>query len=681
MNKEQLYGIFSVIPLNGKVPKLKKWQEAISDKIIWDKIKDHEGNIGIVCGFEGLEVIDIDNHFGDADILLSNVRSVFDVSGCVLIKTGGGGYHIYYRCEEIEASQKLAMRVNKDKKPEVLIETRGKGGQVVFYSEILEGDLKNIRVLSIEEREEILNACRSLNEIDPTPERKNKKTKEEDKPGTQYIEDPGSIEETKALLKQAGWSELNDKYWRRPGKKTGVSATFGKVGINKFYVFSSNAYPFEDRQSYTMFGVRAMLMHGGSYENCAKELSEKYKKPKQKPKSKDKWETLKSIIKDWNLKFRLNELTQVFEVSRNGSDYKKAGLIYGDIIMEMETKRGVKSISKSKLDEMICNSTFCELYNPIANFIKSIPAWDKKDNFKELCKYIELASGEKQEFFESMLKKHFVRILRCAIEKDYVNRISLIFHGPQNIGKSYFFRWITNDEIYNEDPIRTDNKDSILALGRYLLINLDDLDELNKTEVGKLKSFISRGTVTQRVAYGRHDEKFNRIASFVGSTNKSDILSDETNTRWVILKTKSFNWQEYIKKINPMQLWAEAIEMYKNDPLSGELTTVECSEREQRNNVQFLETSMERELLERHFTETTGSYMNATDVQNIIITNFPLMKINFYKLTRELRRVFGEAQPHRYKGKQGRYYMISHDLYTNVPNPVAGEIAQENLPF
>ena len=334
MKKGQLYEIFSIIPLNGKIPILKRWQGYIDKKVEWDKIDKHDGNLGIVCGFEGLEVIDIDNHFLDADALLSSVLSMFDITGCVLIKTGGGGYHIYYRCEEVEGSQKLASRINKEGNPETLIETRGKGGQVVFYDNILQGDLKNIRVLTIEERNELLEVCRSLNEIDPTPERKNKKLKDEDKPGTKYIEDPGSIEETKSLLKQAGWTELNDKYWRRPGKKTGVSATFGKVGINKFYVFSSNAYPFEDRQSYTMFGVRAMLKHGGNYENCAKELSAKYdiSKPKEKT-ANGKWEILKSIIKDWNLKFRLNELTQVFEVSRNNGEFKKAYLRryhYGD---------------------------------------------------------------------------------------------------------------------------------------------------------------------------------------------------------------------------------------------------------------------------------------------------------------------------------------------------------------
>ena len=66
--------------------------------------------IGFACGFNGYEVIDIDNHFGDADDLFQFVYDNYDLTNFPIVKTMGGGYHIYYRCEKANGNQKYAVR-------------------------------------------------------------------------------------------------------------------------------------------------------------------------------------------------------------------------------------------------------------------------------------------------------------------------------------------------------------------------------------------------------------------------------------------------------------------------------------------------------------------------------------------------------------------------------------------
>jgi len=63
-----------------------------------------------------------------------------------------------------------------------------------------------------------------------------------------------------------------NEYWRRPGKDSGWSATL-KDGV--FYVFSSNASPFEPNQGYAPFAVYALLAYGGDYEEAARSLRER----------------------------------------------------------------------------------------------------------------------------------------------------------------------------------------------------------------------------------------------------------------------------------------------------------------------------------------------------------------------------------------------------------------------
>lgn len=61
----------------------------------------------------------------------------------------------------------------------------------------------------------------------------------------------------------------SNEHWRRPGKSAGTNATL-KDGV--FYVFSSNAPPFEPQQGYAAFAVYAMLEHGGDWSKAASTL-------------------------------------------------------------------------------------------------------------------------------------------------------------------------------------------------------------------------------------------------------------------------------------------------------------------------------------------------------------------------------------------------------------------------
>jgi len=76
--------------------------------------------------------------------------------------------------------------------------------------------------------------------------------------------------DVRALLRAHGWTLVkggDNEYWRRPGKDSGTSATLKE---RVFYVFSSNATPFEPNQGYSPFSVYTLLEHGGDYEQAAR---------------------------------------------------------------------------------------------------------------------------------------------------------------------------------------------------------------------------------------------------------------------------------------------------------------------------------------------------------------------------------------------------------------------------
>ena len=131
--------------------------------------------VGIITGFNNLEVIDIDlkvfatlpdqEDFWKElyDYIKDNIDD-FDKK-FVIYKTKNQGYHILYRCQKIQGNSKIAKL--KDHK-QCVIESRGVGGYVVVYeNQISKLSYLEIQEISERDREILWNICATYNYITP----------------------------------------------------------------------------------------------------------------------------------------------------------------------------------------------------------------------------------------------------------------------------------------------------------------------------------------------------------------------------------------------------------------------------------------------------------------------------------------------------------------------------------
>lgn len=245
----------------------------------------------------GLEIVDIDAPgLVEAWMALVEAARPGLLARLPRIRTPKGGAHVYYRCAEIEGNQKLAMEpfVNDEGKPaqKVLLETRGEGGYVLAppsppechpagraYEHAGGPPLTEVPTITPEERGTLLDAARSFNKAPremrsgPPP-----RLRPAGETGARPGDDFNARASWQEILSPHGWTPLRESgptvFWRRPGKTDpGCSATTGHCGDN-FYVFSSNAHPFEADTAYTKFAVLAILDHGGDYGRAAQALAE-----------------------------------------------------------------------------------------------------------------------------------------------------------------------------------------------------------------------------------------------------------------------------------------------------------------------------------------------------------------------------------------------------------------------
>lgn len=135
-----------------------------------------------------------------------------------------------------------------------------------------------------------------------------------------------------------------------------------------------------------------------------------------------------------------------------------------------------------------------------------------------------------------------------------------VLEGAQGIGKSKACRALFGDHWFTDDmPHDFKNKDSPQALLGVWGVELSEVAQItsSKAEVETIKAFLSRRIDRFRPPYGRGFILQPRQGLFIGTTNRSDWLSDETGNRrfWPVqCATADPQWVA----VNRDQLWAEA---------------------------------------------------------------------------------------------------------------------------
>ena len=658
----------SVLPINPstKRPKLSTWTrlqtERLSEEDAERAFYDNPW-IGIIGGkvSGNLEIIDFDNHSTDMQAWFNEFKAYIDTFGLPYERTPSGGYHVFYRCDEpIEGNRKLASIYDPNEcKPICIIETRGEGGYVVTAPSkgylMIEGDLTSIPTITKEARDQLISFCCGFNEIEEkeytepeTPAYFNFGTGE--RVGDRYNESPSSILECRALLSRAGWRFSNDgRYARRPGKEdAGYSATLGvaktRAGVPLFYVFSSNAAPFEPMHSYNPYAVYTLLGHGGNFTEATKEMSQRIEYAKSNTvrqtsvalpafveaeiqqatmvetisppmpdvsidNSKDIAKAEAYINKHFNL--RRNIIKHTVEWQMKGSDVWEQ--VNTDNIFRSLQHLGIK-FKKENIKSLL-GSSFVSDYDPFVEYFDNLKPWDGVDHFADFAKYITV---DDKPFFITMLEKQFVRAIKCAIEPEFYNRFVFVFQShEQEVGKSRLINFFNpfDDRYFSSESLVAD-KDSALALTEMFIYDLEEIDDTGKIAGGlsKLKAAIAKRTVNMRLPYAEQKTMQYRRCTFFASANSGEFLTDDLNTRWLIFNTPHID-DKVFTHINVDDMWAQANHLYKMDEYNWDLTKEEKIHREERN-MAYRQSCMEQELIALNFRvpENPNKVMAMTDI-------------------------------------------------------------------
>lgn len=224
------------------------------------------------------------------------------------------------------------------------------------------------------------------------------------------------------------------------------------------------------------------------------------------------------------------------------------------------------NIFSTKLELLqLLYSNFAPKFNPFREYFSSLPDWNNEmeDYIGLLCSTVSVKE-EDNEIWSIFLKKWLVGVVACAIKDDEINQEVLVFIGEQGIGKTTWMERLVPKPLanyYYSGNINPSDKDSKINLSESLFINLDELENLNKTELGNLKQFITQATIRIRRPYAAIHEAIPRRASLMGSVNNPTFLRDSTgNRRFLCVECTAIDHKH---KIDIDMVYSQALKLYK----------------------------------------------------------------------------------------------------------------------
>lgn len=166
--------------------------------------------------------------------------------------------------------------------------------------------------------------------------------------------------------------------------------------------------------------------------------------------------------------------------------------------------------------------------NPVKDRIEKLK-WDGKSRVATY--FIDYLGAEDNEYTRGVTTAFLVGAIKRIYQPGCKFELVPILEGKQGLGKSTAVRILFPAKFNDSQAGLGRTKDDYQQLIGSWVIELAELSAMKRTDVEKTKNFISAQSDTYRGSYGHYNLPHPRQCVFIGSTNQSDYLKDETGER------------------------------------------------------------------------------------------------------------------------------------------------------
>lgn len=196
--------------------------------------------------------------------------------------------------------------------------------------------------------------------------------------------------------------------------------------------------------------------------------------------------------------------------------------------------------------------------NPVVDYLKGLE-WDGVKRLDTI--FIDYLGAADSVYTRAISRKAFTAAVARAMTPGVKFDNMLILTGAQGVGKSTLLKKMGRQ--WFSDSIKTfEGKEACEQIQGIWVVELGELEAFNRSEISRVKQFLSQQEDIFRPAYGRVTEWHPRCCVFFGTSNNGEYLRDKTGNRrfWPLDVGITVPTKNVFKDLDGDvdQLWAEA---------------------------------------------------------------------------------------------------------------------------
>ena len=177
-------------------------------------------------------------------------------------------------------------------------------------------------------------------------------------------------------------------------------------------------------------------------------------------------------------------------------------------------------------------STRIAEYHPFRLYLDELPEWDGIDRVSALARRVSESPLWEKGFRIWMLG---MTAQWMGVMGDHANSVApLLISTEQGYFKSTFCKSLLPPVLrrYYMDKVDLTSQGNVeRRLAEMGLLNLDEFDKFSPAKMPLLKNLMQMASLSLCKAYQKNYRSLPRIASFIGTSNRKDLLTDPTGSR------------------------------------------------------------------------------------------------------------------------------------------------------
>ena len=271
-------------------------------------------------------------------------------------------------------------------------------------------------------------------------------------------------------------------------------------------------------------------------------------------------ELLEEWLKDNHISIRRDVISHAVKVDGIGAEYDRETLENDlHIILHNSLKESYTGGANLVYD-LIGVIAGKYRFNPVLEMLDAAPPWDGADHERELREILHIPDSDTLSCV--LLHKGLLQALAMAkneVDSAYGADGILVLTGPQGIGKTSVVRAlaVSPELVKLGQYLDSRDKDTIRRCTSCWICEWGEVETTLKSDLERLKAFITAEIDQYRLPYGRRDQRLARRTSFIATCNTTRFLIDPSGSRrfWTIPVNEID--LDRLSSFEPLQLWKQ----------------------------------------------------------------------------------------------------------------------------